>query len=181
MNNLKLITTADYLLLVDSDQHPTENNERVWDESTKQILIYRYRWNEKDYFKILGHRPLHDKAPLLDGVDLLPEHSKSPEDLAKEATFRYLAASQKKYTEEDMENAIKFAWTCGLDKKDLKTARYYLESLSPTQEWEFEPEWDYDLGIPIDEPEHRFNFRLKTIPNPEAGKPNIVKGKWIRK
>ncbi len=108
MNNLKLITThKDYLLLVDTDSvlqigdkliqnlkeggfavftvvPPIGKDEEDMCRIQEQVWI---RWDGKDYVqsisnkesKLVAHKPLHDNAPILEGVPLLPEFDQKNE------------------------------------------------------------------------------------------------------
>jgi hypothetical protein len=122
VNNLKLITTADYLLLVEPyAQHTKMPFMKTMASGNIEILdneeAARYGGCH-----IIAHRPLHDNAPVLDSALLLPELKDEVPDSAIEAIFGCkadlfqkkewnwfkkvykAAASQKKWSDEDMVN-----------------------------------------------------------------------------
>lgn len=203
---IKTIKTDQYWLLVEQySQRPAIPFVRTMASGNIEILNNK---QDAMYggCHILAHLPIGN-APLLEGVNLLPKQEKDVRELAlahlklikcvavgtswqtyDEDIFiaGYKVASQeKKYSEEDMRKAIRMAREQDyepIQDGDLffvYTEDQVLQSLSPTQEWEFEPEWETDdywdggylhQGPPTGE--------IKTIPNPEAGKPNIVQGQW---
>jgi hypothetical protein len=94
MNNYKLLTSQDYLLLVDMSIKPRqgdvccfENFSQTWVDTYFPEQVANYKW------KIVAHRPLRDDVPVLEGVLMLGEWKQA----------------SRKWTDDDMRSAINMA------------------------------------------------------------------------
>ena len=178
----KLIDHPQYYLLVDEEADLFESDKGSSMDGTLIITIQK-DWNNslKLANKIIAHLP-KGNAPKLEGVDLLPELPNDEEDveqLAEQfaygktihvhredvkvgfiAGYKAAKQSEKKYSEEDMKNAIKFFKSYQvLYKRDIfdKDINHYLQSLSTTTpidfvvEMEIRPNWAKGYGT-IEEP-----------------------------
>lgn len=169
-------------------------------------------WTHMDSPKVIAHLPIGD-APRLDGVPLLPDVEQQEDveyekqiwkDGFKEGYDRFgilhkghdleppfkrywkdRAASSKKYTEEDMKEAMLYAAGISKGRGTFDVGLYedeitkYLQSLHPTPVT-FEPETEeYTPAISHETSEDWTEQRaLKIIPVSDW-EPGMVAGKWI--
>jgi hypothetical protein len=132
----KLITTENYLLVVDD----SEIKYKTWylDDANQVrqcvVLDTDYWKSRKNYKKIIAHLPIN--SPILEGVDLLPPLEDEVEKLAEEwndkgeftSPYSFKAGYNKfkekyKYTEEDVIKIVEKSRETGL------TAEYLMLSL----------------------------------------------------
>lgn len=176
---MKLITTKDYLLLIDEEAKIKINDfitdkYNVWQWKDDSSLLGRK--------KIMAYYPLTSEAKELTGILLLPPYKENEYILSKKS-FKYVSesgfgsasyaahvmqgyvdgykANIKQFTLEDMQKAVLFGINSIKDSKELyrqdmtkeEVAAYYVKSLS-IQEFpkEFIPELTQKCSCPCHQP-----------------------------
>lgn len=193
----KVIHIPDKYLLVVDNKRATEFKGFYYVPNEDRVANFIYPHNENlhkvfEAYKILAHLPING-SPELSGVDWLPELPEedcTAEKLAKEYCKHtqtellasgqydgfvegYKAASQKRYTEEDI-----LLWYKYVKTHTVEEAFAYLHSLStPKIPIGFEFEMDTSRIPYGDDDWKTIETGIKTIPNEQGI--SVAQGTWV--